>query len=331
MNTNDVGTAETERSATGLTGAVRSPVRHRIVTVVVWALVFTLWATTRQFPYLSALLFVLLGASALFLTTVAAGGWDAAMFRTTRFREAAARAVWTTGAMGTIVFFESVLFGPAQGLAVGATRLALSFVPSVCSCALATGLLAWTLRAASDVPWPRRASLAGSAWDLWVGRILFAVLVGWPLLQARWSVAGPRLVDSVWMMHWPAVLVLVGTLAGIRVIGGARVRENAASVAVAGAGTLTALAGLLQALLGVAGADVASISAGISFFVTACFTTLLGLALVTFPRDDRVAPHGAADGTLFAKRTAWVLFPLVTVGLMAIAFILILTPMPRRL
>ncbi len=332
MNTNEAGgTLQAGQGETGQSADARRSVRHRAVTVVLWAAVFTLWAGTRQVPYLTALLFVLLGASALLMTTCAGVGWNATTLRTAFFREAAARAAWTTGAVGTIVFFESVLFGPSEGLAVGAARLALSFVPAICGCALATGLLAWALRAVPDVRTARRGRLPGSAWDLWLGRTLFAVLVGWPLVQARWSAAVPRLVDSVWMLHWPAVLVLLGTFVGIGLIGGARAREDAASVALAGAGTVTALTGLFQALLGVARADIVMVSGGISFLVTACFTTLLGLALVTFPGDDRREHLDVPSGIPVATRIAWVLFPLATVGLMAISYILILTPMTRRI
>jgi hypothetical protein len=85
----------------------------------------------------------------------------------------------------------------------------------------------------------------------------------------------------------------------------------------------------VQALLGLAGADVTTISAGISFLVTSCFTTLIGLTLMTFPRDDRSRQPEVASGAALASRIAWVLFPLLTVGLIAISFIMILTPMQR--
>jgi len=331
MGNDDLATEGAPGGTGTTTHTGRSPARYRVATVALWVLVFVLWTTTRSLPYLSGFLFVVLGASALLVTTVATVGWRATMFRTATFREAAARAAWTTGALGTVVFFECVLFGPSEGLAAGANRLASSFVSSLYGCGLAAGLLAWMLRAMPTDGRVPRTSFAGSAWDLWLGRTLFAVLVAWPLLYARWSVVGPRLVDSMRMLHWPAVLVLIGLVAAIHLIGGAQVRERAGSAALAGAGTLTALAGLVQALLGIAGADITTISAGIGFLVTACFTTLIGLALITFPRDDRSRQRDMANGAALATRIAWVLFPLVTVGLMAITFIMILTPMQRRL
>jgi hypothetical protein len=326
MSTDDVDTVETTQGTMGAIPVGALPVRYRVAAIGAWALVFALWTTTRHFPYLSGLLFVLLGASALLLTTIGARGWCGSILRTAPFGEAAARAAWTTGAAGTIVFFENVLLSRSQGLADAANRLALSFLPSVYGCALATALLALTLRAsAADGPAPLRGNLAGSAWDLWLGRTFFASLVAWPLLQAA-SNGGARVAESVGMLHWPAVLVLLGVVVAIRLLGGAAVRERAATAALAGGGTVTALAGLVQALSGIAGANLAAVSAGISFLVTACLATLLGLALVTFPHDDRIAD----DGRLLAARVAWVLFPLVTVALMAITFLMILTPMTRK-
>jgi hypothetical protein len=331
MGSDDAAVVETGRGAAGSPHTGQSPVRRRVAVGALWALVFVVWTATRQVPYLSGLLFVLLGASALLLTTVAAAGWRATVFRTTVFWEAAARGAWTSGALGTIVFFESVMLGPSEGLAAGATRLAQSFVPFVCGCVLAMGLLARMMRAApGGSVSPLRERLAGSAWDLWFGRTLFAVLVVWPLLQARWSGVGSRLADSVRVMDWPALLVLFGAVAAIRLIGGQAVRERAASASLTGAGTFTALAGLVQALLGIAGADIATVAAGMSFLLTACFTTLLGLALVTFPQDDRRGMRDATSGTALATRVSWVLFPLLTAGLLAITFLMILTPMTRR-
>jgi len=133
------------------------------------------------------------------------------------------------------------------------------------------------------------------------------------------------------VIYWPAVLVLLGTVLAMRLIAGANLREHGASVALAGAGTLGALAGLVRALLGMAAQDIAGVSAGISFLVTVCFTTLLGLALVTFSSDDRSRLHRGANGFVVGARIAWVVFPMLTVGLMVVVLIMILTPMTRRI
>ena len=329
MGSDDVVTVGPAPAPARASGTRRSPLLYRIAAVAVWAPVFALWTTTGPLPYVRGLLFVLLGACALVLTTVAAHGWDVAAFRAMPSWEAAARAAWTTGALGTVVFFESTLVGPSEGLAATATGLALSFVPSLAGLVLAAGLLARMMRVTpGDRSATLRKRLPGSAWDLWIGRALFAALVTWPILQARVTAAGPGIADSVWMLHWPAVLVLLGVVVALGLLGGAPLRERAASAALAGAGTLTALSGLVQALLGVARADIAAVSAGMSFLVTAVFTTLLGLALVTYPRDDRRAAE--PNRAPFAARIAWVLFPLLTIGLMAVMFLMTLTPMTRR-
>jgi len=341
MNRDDTVTAETRRSEGRTSPRVESAVLRRVVSIVVWVFVFGLWTATRHLPYVSALLFVLLGVFALLLTTFSVSALHATILRAAVFWETAARAAWATGVLGTVVFFVSVLSGPSEGLEVAATNLALSFVPSVYGFALAAGFLARAFRMATadgstpqvvaiDGASPGREARMDSALDRWLGRVLFAVLVAWPLVQARLAATDPRLAASIWMFYWPAVLVLLGTVLAIRLIGGAKLRERAASVAWVGAGVLCALAGLARALLGMAAQDIAGVSSGISFLVTTCFTTLVGLALVTFSMDDRSRLRHEMNGAVLAARIAWVVFPLVTVGLMVIVFIMILTPMTRR-
>ena len=307
----------------------RSPGLYRSAAIALWAIAFAAWIMARPLPYVHGLLFVLLGTSALLLTTVAFTGWRAAAFRTMPVWEAAARSAWTTGALGTVVFFESTLFGPSEGLAATATGLALSFLPALFGCVLAAVLLARMLRVVPGVrPSPDRERGAGVAWDLWLGRTLFVIVVAWPVLQARLSVADSGIGDSVWMLHWPAVLVLLGVVGVLHLLGGTSLRRRAASAALAGAGTLTSLSGLVQALLGIGRADIAAVTAGMSFVVTTPFVTLLALALVTYPGDDRRAQ--AAEGAPLGARIAWVVFPLLTVALMAVTLLMILTPMTRR-
>ncbi len=330
MNSNDVAASSAGRTPAGSVRANGLPIRFRVTTLALWALVFAAWTAMGTEPYLRSLLFVALGTSALLMTTAGAGGWRVAVLREMVGWDAAARAAWTTGTLGTVVFFECGLFGPSEGLAATATKLALSFIPSLCGGVLAAGLLALMLRARpGDQALPPRDTDSSSAWDLWLGRILFVVLIAWPFVQARLLAAGPRLADSVWLLHWPAVLVLIGTVAVIALLGGPSLRERAASAVLAGAGMLTSLLGLAQALLGMARADIEAVSAGLSFVATTCLATLLALALVTYPHDDRSVLEG--HGAPLAARIAWVLFPLLTIGLMAITFIVILTPMARRL
>ncbi len=336
MNRDDTVTAETGQGEGGAGQRVESAVLRRVISIVLWASVFALWTATRRLPYVSALLFMFLGVSALLLTTFAASALRTALPRAALFWETAARAAWATGVLGTVVFFVSVLSGPSEGLEVAATNLALSFVPSAYGFALAVGFLALAFRMATaggptPPASPGREGRMDSALDRWLGRALFAVLVAWPLVQARLTVTDSRLVASIWMFYWPAVLVLPGTVLALGLIGGVKLRERASSVALAGAGALCALAGLVRALLGMAGQDIAGVSSGISFLVTTCFATLVGLTLVTFAADDRNRSRHGMNGAVVAARIAWVVFPLVTVGLMVIVFIMILTPMTKRL
>lgn len=287
--------------------------------------------------FLTRLLFVLLGASALMLTTLPDARQRVPVSRHSVLWEIGARASWTTGVVGTLVFFMSVFWGPSTGLAEAARGMALSFVPSVCGAALALGMAALAFRAAGENEGPRveastrpadgvfgRASV-----ERWLGRALFAGVVAWPLLKVRLAAAGSPLESPISFLHWPAMLVLAGVVLAVQLLGGPRLWGRSATVVVAAAGTLTALVGLVRALLGLAGRDVAEVATGISFALTACFTALLGLALVTFPLDDRRRAQGEADGRVPAERVAWVVFPLFTLVLLAIALVLILTPMVR--
>ena len=342
MNSAGVDAAE-DRHATGKpAGSGRSSVRRTLAWTGLWVLVFALFVASRHMPYVRGSLFVVLGAFALLLAAPDAGRRRAAVLRSSHFWEMAARAAWTTGALGTVVFVEGVLFGPSEGLEAAARGLAQAFLPSVVGCVLACASIAVLARvstgagaarsAATDSPAsPTGESIGGSSWRRWLGRTMFVVLVAWPLVESSWLAGVLRLTDLTWPLHWPAVLVLLGVTAALRLLGGAAVWDRAASVALVGAGTVTALVGLLQALLGVAAANLAAVSSGMSFLATTCLTTLIGSALVAFPLDDRHGQRHASDGVTLATRIAWVLFPLIAIGATAIIVILTLTPMQRRL
>ena len=94
MGSDEFVTTGDRHAAAQSPGPSASPARYRVATIAVWAAVFAVWTATRPWPYLHALLFVLLGTCALLLTSAGVRGWQIAGFRTMPDWEAAARAAW---------------------------------------------------------------------------------------------------------------------------------------------------------------------------------------------------------------------------------------------
>jgi hypothetical protein len=239
--------------------------------------------------------------------------------------ETASRASWTTGAIAAIV-----LFVRAIGLSDGeieriATGMALAFVPGIAGLALAGLAMALAFRLA---PVHASPGTTPRPWVEWLGRLLFlwlvacAALLPW-LGEREWQFAPWNL-----LLSRPALLILAGaTLALVLLFG--RAWRRLAPVALALSGTLGALVGLAQALLGMARVSIAQVTAGMESITTSCFVALVALALLSSPpretRDD------GSTGARTATNVAYALLPLACLLLHAIVFVMVITPMRKPL
>ena len=101
--------------------------------------------------------------------------------------------------------------------------------------------------------------------------------------------------------------------------------RSALAPAVALAGLLAGLGGLVQALSGFAARDLGRVTAGLAFLLTGGFAGLLGLLVAARATGDGRERKGAVAGAI-----AWALLPLAALLFLAFAFAAVLTPMTAR-
>ena len=169
-------------------------------------------------------------------------------------------------------------------------------------------------------------SAAGTVSPSWLS---VETVLGWlvlALLVARVVlVAGdrPGFRASEWLLHVPALLTVAAGAIAFSLYRG-EIRDAASvTLALGGAGGAAALLGLLRALAGFASSRIEAVAGGLVFAFSACVATLLGLAVLGLPREDRAL--GQAPGS--PARLVWYGFPLLTILIVAIAWLMVATPM----
>ncbi len=290
------------------------------------ALLLVLWtaaATGSPFaPALaSGLLLVLLGV--LLLALLPSAGAVRVTLGARSAWENVSRLSWTTGVVAAFVLVVRALGLSGGGIEAIATGMALAFVPALAGLALA-GLsiaVAFRLPSPSDPPPP---GAAPAAWPAWLGRLLFLWLVACAALLPRLGHDKVPFEPREWLLHGPALLSLAGATLALLLLFG-RAWRRLAPVALALAGALAGLVGLVQALLGMAHVSIAQVTAGTQSITTACFVSLVALALLSVSPSETDGARG--NGARTAVNVAHALFPLVCLLLLAVQVIIIITPM----
>jgi len=292
------------------------------------ALLLCLWAaaaTASPFvPALaSGLAFVLLAVLVLAFLPAAGSGGDG--IGTRGVWQSASRVAWAAGALIAIILCVQAL-ALSDGIEAIATGMALAFVPGVAGLALAGVALAIAVRRPTRLE-PAAGKSTSDASSVWLERLLFLLLVGWTAQAPRLGRRELPFEPRDWMLHEPSLLVVAGTALILMLLFG-RAWRPLAPVALALGGTVAALAGLVQALLGMARASIALVTAGLESVTTACIVTLVVLALLSVPtlgpsRDDAQLEPGTPANVAYA------LFPLVSLLLLAVAVVMVLTPMQK--
>lgn len=289
------------------------------------ATVFALWiaaaAALTFVPAVGAgLLLVLLGALTPLLPSVQAGHPD---LRSRDLWHRVAAVAWAVGALAGIVLFGRAL-AEADRIEAIATGMALAFVPGVGALALASLIVAGAARlrpgAVGAGPPAGLAARASSR----LRRGLLLALVAWFTWVVRPGAHGLPFQPRDWLLHGPALLLAAGAALAFALVAG-RAAKRLAPVALASAGTFAALVGLAQALFGMARVSIAHVTAGLESVTTACFATLVGLALAA------VDTGGEEGGARTASYVAYAVFPLVSLLLLAVTFLMAITPMTKPL
>jgi hypothetical protein len=246
--------------------------------------------------------------------------------------KAAARNAWVLGAIGATAAFVA-LFGSFTEMHEFALGLGDVAISALCGLGLAALFGLPALRLSGK---PGETDLAPSApslrqpeaaftWERLPAYGLLAVLVTWPLLAVE---PGSHFPPVDWLLHWPAILAVAGGGLALALYLGFPRNGEALALGLSTAGALGALLGLTQALRGFAEGSIASVSAGLTFVIAACFASLVGLAAFGLPAQDRALGHD--DTPSVASRVAGYGIPFITLILLAITALLVMTPMKRK-
>ncbi|MBM3788896.1 MAG: hypothetical protein FJW35_00940 [Acidobacteria bacterium] len=298
-------------------------------------------------PY--GLIFVLLGAAGMALTSYSTGEIGAAfshaavipesrldIMKSALFWESAARNFWILGVLYSILNFAVTLGNLLGSLGSLASGLATSLLAALYGLVLATvcGVPYWRLAAHFDAgrddacvggdTAARRGETRPSSFTRTAGYLV----IGAALLSAFMQSAPGGVWAAVnWTVYWPSLLIVWGgALALILFIG----NVPGCSPALAGfalAGLIGSLMGFIQTLLGFAAKNIGDISSALTFVLSSCVAALLGMILVGAPLEDRSAWADGRGGRRTVGRLASAIFPLVALIFLVVIFILVVTPM----
>jgi len=268
------------------------------------------------------------------------GGRAGELARSAYFWQAAARNAWILGALGSAINFALVLGGESGGIADISHRMIQSFVVTLYGLVLAVILLVPATKVAGlaeKAGAPGAASSEGTGVPaslrfLSVERVasyvsFAAVLALTALPRLQGASADLPLPPAKVLLHWPAILAVLGGGIALALFMGAGAGARAWTLGFAAMGLVALLTGLIQGLFGFVHASVQEIAAAIAFIIAASTFSLLGLVTVASPLEDREVMDGRRDGAGPVSRMFWVLLPLLTFVFLVLAFIMVVTPM----
>jgi flagellar motor component MotA len=302
-------------------------------------------------PY--GFLFVLVGGVALLMISFpgaeiwrafrhAAGGSgnDAEIRNSAHFWEAAGRGFWILGGLSSVLSMITgfaamrteefagisrvipILIRPLLSTFYGSLLAVICFVP----CWKLLGIL----QSRPSMPNPERSetpiSIGRPGWRFGTvfGYVLFLAALVWTSrmllnLSEPWSVYRP-----------PLLVVMGGALALILFMGGKNTRLTP-SAAFAGMGLIGSLMGFIQMLIGMTDPrpqGIGHVAGAVAFVLFACFTSLLGMALIGAPLEDRAIRTGRVSAPSAFSRVCWYVFPLLSLIFLILVFINIIIPLP---
>lgn len=273
------------------------------------------------------------------------GPAEAGLDKSAHFWEAAARNAWILGALGSALNFTIVLATGSDGIQGVAERMIQSFLVMLYGLVLAVILLipamklagraGRTVRREGPPPTQEAASpshAASKAWplDRIIGYVLFAavLVLNVVFLVGGRPQSGPLPIGKV-LLHWPAVLVVIGGSIALALFMGVSAGARAWTLGFAMTGLVSLLTGLIQALFGIVHRNIGEIAAACAFIISASSFSLLGLVAVAAPLEDREIMEGRREAPMPLSRLFWAAFPLVAFIFLLLTFIMVVTPMTK--
>jgi hypothetical protein len=263
-------------------------------------------------------------------------GGDAEIRNSTHFWEAAGRGFWILGGLSSVLsmiigfaglktmetaglyMIIPVLLRPLLSIFYGSLLAVICFVP----CWKLMGKLQ-SRAERSDTP----ASFARPGWG-------FGTVIGYVLFLAALvsAVRLPNLsLSGVLIACIPSFLVVLGGTLALMLFMGGNNAKLTPSTAFAGMGLIGCLMGFIQMLHGatIASAEgMGHVAGAIAFVIAACFTSLLGMAIIGAPLEDRAIRTRQVNAPSAFSRVSWYVFPLLSLIFQILVFINTYLPLP---
>ena len=272
-------------------------------------------------------------------------GPEDSLSKSAHFWEAAARNAWVLGALGSALNFTIALGSESGGIADIANRMIQSFVVTLYGLVLAVICLVPSMklfvraedarfegetRPVTEAAHPPHVTSRGTTVDRIIGYVLFAaVLILTILLLIGGQPQGGLHPMGKVLLHWPAVLVVIGGAIALALFMGVGAGARAWTLGFAMTGLIGLLAGVIQTLFGFVHKDIAEVSSALSFIISASSLSLLGLLAVAAPLEDREVMEGRKEKPSSLSRLFWAVFPLLTLIFLILTFIMVVTPMDK--
>jgi hypothetical protein len=287
--------------------------------------------------------FVLIGGVALLLISfppaeiwrairhaAGASGDERGIRNSAHFWEAAGRGFWILGGLSGVLSIVTSFAGLKSEYAIGMAAVVPMLIRPLLS-TFYSSLLAvicfvpcWKLLGKL----PSRVSPESSGHPVWK----FGAFMGYAIFLAA-LISGIRLdtvsLSAVSIACLPAFLmVLGGTFALILFIGGNSIRLTP-SVAFAGMGLIGSLTGFIQMLHGMTDSSprgIGQVAGALAIILAACFTALLGMAVIGAPLEDRAMRMGRIGAPSAFSRVSWYVFPLLSLIFLILVYTMIVAP-----
>ncbi len=263
------------------------------------------------------------------------------------FWQSSARNFWMLGVFASIINFVLALTGaqagPQPGIAGIASLMAVSLISSVYGLILAVICLvpAWKLRETVQIQptkdaletrdGPGQKAATPRIFETLFGYVLFFVLTIWAILEPSASAAGP-LKSWGWIVHLPAILVVLGGTTALVLFVGDVSPGPAFTLGFAITGLAGSLMGFIQVLLGFfSSRNIQDVASALNFILSSCFLGLLGMMIIGSPLEARAAKAGSLETRKSAlSQVASYVFPLIALMFLVIAFAVVLTPLKKQ-
>jgi flagellar motor component MotA len=248
------------------------------------------------------------------------------------FWESASRNFWMTGVLGTLVAFVVALTTSEGGIQGITIRMANSLVPTVYGAIFSVVCLlpALRLRAHRDrdvTSDEHEEATSSSILPTITGYIIFIAMILGILFYADMNAREPIFTAWGWLATWPSILIVLGGTLAIALFVGTATGGQSFTFGFAATGFIGSLMGCIQVIQGFAARSIEEISTAMTFVLSSCFYSLLGMMLLGAPLEDRALRSSARVRQSTMSRVAWTIFPLVTLILIIVTFILVITPM----